>query len=181
MIKINLSPKNYVDKIYSSVFAAKVALGGISLFIILFVLFVFHYTSFRNLQVDYYVKQKEYELLKKDVDRSNDIQKQINEINNYISAVDKINKNRFLYIAFMQDIVNNLPETMWFGGITTVSKTDHIEVSINLNSNSLEDMVWWYSLLDKSSKRYSNVKISQIMSNGDFYNTQLTFSYDYEV
>lgn len=179
MIKINLAPKRYVDKIYSKVFFAKVFFIFFLLISILIAISLVRYTRLRTLEIDYLSIEQEYKRLLVEVEKSKEIEKQIAEINNYLSAVDKINKNRFLYVAFMQDLVNNLPQTLWFGGIDTKTHSDNIEVSINLNSNSLEDLLWWYGFLEKGSKRYSELKMSGINFNGSYYNTQISFKYSY--
>ena len=79
----------------------------------------------------------------------------------------------------MQDLINNLPPTCWFGGIDTRKSGDWIEVTLSLNSNSLEDMIWWYSVIEKNTTRYSNLKIGEIVYNGEYYTTRITFNYSY--
>ncbi|HOJ85673.1 MAG: PilN domain-containing protein [Elusimicrobiales bacterium] len=179
MIKINLTPRIYVDKIYSSIFVAKILLFSGIIISVFAALSVVRYTSLKGLEMDYASLEQEYKNLNEKVAQSKILEAKIKEIDNYISAVDKLNKNRFLYVAFLQDIINNLPDTVWFGGIDAKNRGDFIEVSINLNSHSLEDLLWWYAFLDKGSKRYSELKITDINFNGSFYNTQLSFRYAY--
>lgn len=181
MIKINLTPRSYVDKIYSSIFIAKIAFGFVLLILVLGVLSFMRYATLKGLEIDYSSLEQEYKNLNEKVAQSKNIETKIKEINNYISAVEKLNKNRFIYVAFIQDIINNLPDTLWFGGIDTKTRGDYLEVSINLNSNSLEDLLWWYAFLENGSLRYSDIKISAINFNGSYYNTQLTFSYKYNI
>jgi hypothetical protein len=179
MIKINLTPQKYIDKIYSNIFIAKIFFVFIILFLIIIVISGLKYTELKTLEMDYKSLEQKYNSLSQKVNQSKDIEKQISEINNYISAVDKLNKNRFFYVAFLSDVINNLPDTMWFGGIDTKTRKDYIEVSINLNSNSLEDLLWWYAFLEKGSKRFSDVKITSINFSGGYYNTQISFKYSY--
>jgi len=181
MIYINLVPRNYVEKIYTKLFITKVIAFFFLIILILISLIVVHYSKLKSLETDYNILEGEYKLLNAEIEKAKNIEKQINEINKYISAVEKINKNRFFYVAFMQDLINNLPQTCWFGGIDTKKIGDKIEVNINLNSNSLEDMMWWYSFMEKNDKRYSNLKISEIVYNGEYYSTRLTFTYNYVI
>jgi Tfp pilus assembly protein PilN len=181
MIYINLAPKSYVEKIYTNLFISKVIFVFLLLILVLISVSIVHYSKLKSFETEYSVLEGEYKLLQVEVEKAKNIEKQINEINNYIAAVEKINKNRFFYVAFMQDIINNLPPTCWFGGIDTKKAGDLIEVTVNLNSNSLEDMMWWYSFLEKNTKRYSSLKISEIIYNGEYYTTRLTFKYGYNI
>lgn len=183
MIKINLAPRENVKKIYRTVLISKILFSVFIVFIIVSVISVMQYTKVKSLEYDYADKQRKYELLKEDVKKAEEIQKRINEINNYISAIDKITKNRYIYVAFLQDIVNNLPDTMWFNGINTSLKGDKIEVSLMVNSNSLEDFLWWYSFLD-NNKRFTDLKMTTISSSGSGiktkYSIPVSFKYSYE-
>lgn len=178
MIKINLIPRSYVDKIYSSFLIAKIVFGLILVLVIIAVFSVYHYKKFTSLN-NYLAQLKiEQKQLQKEIDESKKIEKDIEEINNYLAAFEKINKSRFIYVAFMQDIVNNLPDTMWFSGIDTKTRIDGIDVTVNLNSYALEDLLWWYAFLEKN-KRFSNVKITDINYNNSYYNTQMSLKYNY--
>lgn len=178
MIKINLIPRSYVEKIYSSFLIAKIVFGLILVLIIVAVFSVYHYKKFIFLN-DYLTHIKiEQNQLQKEIEEAKKIEKDIEEINNYVAAFEKINKNRFVYVAFMQDIINNLPQTMWFNGIDTRTRLDGIEVTINLNSNTLEDLLWWYAFLEKNP-RFSDVKITDINYNNSYYNTQMSLKYNY--
>ncbi|MEF3280638.1 MAG: hypothetical protein K6357_06705 [Elusimicrobiota bacterium] len=179
MIKVNLAPKKYVQKIYSSVLVAKIILIAITVIVVLSLLSFFHYHKFKSLELNYKNLEAKRNFFQKQIDESKKIDKEIEDIKKYISAVEKISKNRFFYVAFMQDLVNNLPQTVWFSGIDTKTRVDGLDVIINLNSNSLEDMLWWYAFIEQNKKRYSELKIESISFNGSFYNTQIKFKYNY--
>ena len=179
MITINLTPRSYVEKIYLKLFIIKVVAIFIFVILVLISFSIVHYAKFKSLETEYKVLEGEYKLLEREIENAKNIERQIDEINKYIAAVEKINKNRFFYVAFMQDLINNLPPTCWFGGIDTRKSGDWIEVTLSLNSNSLEDMIWWYSVIEKNTTRYSNLKISEIVYNGEYYTTRITFNYSY--
>ncbi len=179
MIKINLAPRRYVERIYSKIYIAKLAFVFFIFISLLSMISIFKYTRLKTLEIEYAALEQEKKYLDKDIERSKKVEEEINQINNYVSSVEKLSKNRFLYPVFLQDIVNNLPETMWFNGVDTRTRGECLDVNINLNSNSLEDLLWWQAYLKNGSKRYSELKINAINYNGNFYNTQISFKYCY--
>ncbi|MEW5951023.1 MAG: hypothetical protein AB1637_03950 [Elusimicrobiota bacterium] len=183
MIKINLTPKEYLDKMERSILIAKVALAGFVLACIIFSLSVWQFTRATALEIELANKNLEYNSLKEDVKKAEEIKSQINEINNYISAIDKITKGRYLYVAFMQDLNNNLPETMWFAGVQTRGSGENLQVNINLNSNSLYDIAWWISFLEKNERtrdiNVGNINVSE-GAETNVYSLPLSFSYAYK-
>lgn len=183
MIRINLTPKEYLDKLERSILIAKIALAGFVLAGILVSLSLWQFTRATALEIEMSNKNLEYNSLKEDVRQAEEIKAQINEINNYISAIDKITKGRYLYVAFMQDLNNNLPETMWFTGVQTKGSGENLQVNTNLYSNSLYDIAWWISFLEKN-ERIQNVSVGNIsVSEGaetNVYSMPLGFSYIYK-
>lgn len=182
MIRINLTPKQYIDKMERSILIAKISLVGFAFAVILFSLSVWQFTRATTLEIELSNKNLEYNNLREDVKKSEEIKAQINEINNYISAIDKITKGRYLYTAFMQDLSNNLPETMWFTGVQTKGSGENLQVNVNLNSNSLYDIAWWISFLEKN-ERTKDISVGNInVSEGEqtsIYSLPLGFSYAY--
>jgi len=182
MIKINLIPKEQLDKIEKKLLIAKVSL--ISFFIIIFftALSMWQVGRAKALDIEFLRKNAEYEKLKPEIKKNEEIRAQMAEVNNYINAINKITKNKFIYIVFMQDLVNNLPTTMWFSGINTRTTGDSLEVNINVLSNSLYDMAWWLSFIE-NSKRFSSPNIGNITvsDQGDIsvYSAPFTFKYTY--
>ncbi len=183
MIKINLTPKEYLDKLERSILIAKIILAGIAAFIIVLSLSVWLFTKAMAIEIELSSKMLEYNSLKEDVKKAEEIKSQINEINNYISAIDKITKGRYIYVAFMQDVNNNLPDTMWFTGIETKGSGESLQVNTNLFSNSLYDIAWWISFLEKN-ERMQNINVGNIsVSEGEetnIYSLPIGFSYIYK-
>lgn len=183
MIKINLTPKEYLDKLDRSILIAKISLVGFAAFVMLVSISVWLFTKAAAIEIELSSKTLEYNSLREDVKKAEEIKNQINEINNYISAIDKITKGRYIYVAFMQDISNNLPETMWFSGIETKGSGENLQVNVNLFSNSLYDVAWWISFLEKN-ERIQNINVGNIsVSEGqeaNIYSLPLGFSYIYK-
>lgn len=181
MIQINFAPRKYVEKIYSSIIIAKLVLVAFLVVLVIGVFSFLHYQKYRTLLLENENLTKEYQILNKNVELAKKLESEIREVEGYISKIEKLNQGRYLYVAFMQDLVNNLPPTLWFSGIDTKTYIDSIEVRINVNANNLEDLLWWFSYLDHNKKRYSDAKISAITYNSDYYTTQISFKYRYVI
>jgi len=182
MIKINLIPKEHLDKIEKKLLIAKVSLISFAVIVLFTVSSIWQIGRAKALDIEFSRKNAEYEKLKPEIKKNEEIKAQIAEVNNYINAIEKITKTRFMYIVFMQDLVNNLPATMWFSGINTKSSGDSLEVNINALSNSLYDMAWWLFFME-NSKRFSSASIGNInvSEQGDIsvYSAPFTFRYTY--
>lgn len=181
MIQINFAPKKYIEKIYSSIIIAKMIFLIFILFLIVSVFSFLHYQKYRTLLLENENLTKEYQILNKNVELAKKLETEIKEVEGYIAKIEKLNQNRYLYVAFMQDLVNNLPPTLWFSGIDTKTYMDNLEVRVNVNANNLEDLLWWFSYIDHNKKRYSDAKITSITYNADYYTTQITFRYRYSI
>ncbi len=181
MITINFAPRKYVSKIFSNIILVKFVFVFIIFIIVVFEVSLLHYIKYKTLSTENQMLEAEYKRLNLQLDLSKKIEKEISDVQNYINQIETISKNRYLYVAFMQDLVNNLPSTLWFSGIDTRTQSDFIDVKINVNANNLEDLLWWYSFIDNNKNRYSNAKIAAINYAGDYYTTQITFNYRYKI
>lgn len=183
MIKINLIPKEQLDKIEKKLLIVKASISAFIVILILSLLSIWQIARAKTLDVEFSKKTAEYEALKNDIKKNEEINAQITEVTNYINAIDRITKNRFLYVVFMQDLVNNLPSTIWFTGIDTRTKDSGIEVNLNVQSNSLYDMAWWLSFLEKN-ERFSSPSIGNITAQeqgeGTVYFAPFSFQYNYK-
>ncbi|MCX7641807.1 MAG: hypothetical protein N2Z20_04150 [Elusimicrobiales bacterium] len=181
MIYINFTPRKYVEKIYSSIILAKLIIFGLIIIIVIIGISALHYAKYKSLKIENENFVKEYKLLESQVLLSKKIEDDIKKIENYVLQIEKLNQNRYKYVAFMQDLVNNLPPTVWFLGIDTKTQSQIIDVKISVNSNSLEDLLWWFSFIDSNKKRYSDAKITSINYVPDYYMTQISYKYRYEI
>jgi Tfp pilus assembly protein PilN len=183
MIKINLIPQEYLKKMESSILIAKILIGSFLFAVIIALISLWQVVRATTLSIELSSKNLEYTSLKDDVKQAEDIKGKINEITNYINAINTITKNRYIYVAFMQDIVNNLPPNIWFSGIETKSSGNTLSITLNLSSGSLYE-ISWLLLFFENNKRFQNVAIGNIAvaesANGNIYTTQFTANYVYE-
>lgn len=161
MIKINLIPPEYIDNINRKILVAKIALVAILFVASLVFISVYHVTKDKRAVSLLAQRKKELKVLQKDVDQVKAIEAQIGEVQKYLNAINQITKNRFVYTHFMQDLLYELPATIWFTNIKTTSKGDVVNLNFTLKSRSAYDLAYWVNFLEKD-ERYSGVDMGNI-------------------
>ncbi|MBU2530341.1 MAG: hypothetical protein KKD35_04810 [Elusimicrobia bacterium] len=158
MIKINLIPAEYIDKMNHKMMVAKVVLAAIVIVACVAFVSIWHATKATNLDALLVKRKVEIKYLQKDLEKVNAIEARISEVERYLSAIGQITKTRFIYTHFMQDLLVDLPETIWFTSIKTGLKGNVLDLSFALNSRSAYDLAYWVNLLE-SSEKYSEVEM----------------------
>ncbi len=158
MIKINLIPAEYIEKINRKIIIAKVVLAAIAVIACVAFVSVYHVTKAKNLETLLVKREKELKSLQKDLKKINTIEAQISEMERYLNAIDQITKTRFVYTHFMQDLLVDLPETIWFTKIKTTLKGNVLDLNFSLQSRSAYDLAYWVNLLE-SDKKYSEIEM----------------------
>ena len=161
MIKINLIPPEYIDKINRKILVAKIALVSILFVAGLAFVSVYHVTKSKRAVSLLAQREKELKVLQKDVDQVKAIEAQISEVQKYLDAINQITKNRFVYTHFMQDLLYELPATIWFTNIKTMSKGNALNLDFSLKSRSAYDLAYWVNFLEKD-ERYSKVNMGNL-------------------
>jgi Tfp pilus assembly protein PilN len=161
MIKINLIPPEYIERINRKAVIAKAVLAGVIVVATLVVVSLWHITRAKTIESTLAKRTIELKILQKDVDQVKAIEAQIAEVQRYLDSIASINKGRFTYTHFLQDIVSDLPATIWFSGLSTSLSGDSIKVDLSVNSNSAYDLAYWINSLETSGP-YSEVGIGGI-------------------
>ena len=161
MIKINLIPPEYIERINRKAVIAKAVLAGVVVVASLVVATLWQITRAKT--IDSALAQREIELktLQKDVDQVKAIEAQIAEVQRYLDSIARINKGRFTNTHFMQDITSDLPSTIWFNSVGTSLSGDSLKVDLAVNSNSAYDLAYWINSLETSGQ-YSEVAVGGI-------------------
>ena len=161
MIKINLIPAEYIEKVNRKVLIAKAAIAATLVVLTLAGVSVYHVTSSKRTDELLAEKKKELKSLQGDVDKVKKIEADINEVKKYLGAIKQISKSKYAYVYFMQDILVGLPGTIWFSSINTSSKDNKMSLAFNLKSRSALDLAYWINFLEKD-KKFSNIDIGSI-------------------
>ncbi|MCK5105926.1 MAG: hypothetical protein KAQ76_00035 [Elusimicrobiales bacterium] len=180
MIKINLIPPEYIDSINRRILVAKIILGAVAFIACVAFVSVYHVTKAKNLDTLLVQRQKELKILQKDLQKVNIIEAQISEVQKYLNAIDQITKTRFVYTRFMQDLLVDLPETIWFTRIGTTLKGDVLNLDFALKSRSAYDLAYWVNLLETDDK-YSKVEMGTFLikksEEGDVFSAPIKTKY----
>ncbi|MBI4656010.1 MAG: hypothetical protein HY746_04580 [Elusimicrobia bacterium] len=161
MIKINLLPPEHLAKIRQKEFILKAAFTGAAVFLALAGASSFYYSKSARLESLLQQKEAELKILQKDVEQVKKIEQDIAELEKYLNSIAKINQGRLLYTSFMQDLLVELPSTIWFTNLSTSLSGNTLGFNASLFSNSSYDLAYWINYLEKNSK-YSEVVISGI-------------------
>ena len=161
MIKINLIPSEYIDKLNRRAIIAKAMAVGVVLVASIVLLSLWQFTRGKALEIRMYRLQIELKNLQRDVDKVKIIEGQIAEVQRYLDAINSITRGRLIYTHFMQDIVAPLPNTIWFGNIGTALNGQTLSVTLPVSSHSAYDLAYWINTLETDPK-YSDVNVGGI-------------------
>ena len=180
MIKINLIPSEYIDKLNRRAIIAKAAAVGVVLVASIVLLSLWQFTRGKALEIRMYRLQIELKNLQRDVDKVKIIEGQIAEVQKYLDAINSITQGRLIYTHFMQDIIGSLPNTIWFGNIGTVLNGQTLAVTIPVSSHSAYDLAYWINSLETDPK-YSDINVGGIAisynETGKILTTGITMKY----
>jgi len=180
MIKINLIPPEYVERLNRRAIIAKAAAAGLISVAVVVMLSIWHFTREKTSELRVNRLQVELKNLQGDVDRVKVIEAQIAEVQRYLNSINSITQGRLVYTRFMQDLTETLPGTIWFSGISTVLNGSTLAVNFTVSSRSTYDLAWWINALEKDAK-YSDVVVGGISvsaaESGQTLNTTVALKY----
>ncbi|MDO8805606.1 MAG: hypothetical protein Q7R35_14395 [Elusimicrobiota bacterium] len=180
MTRINLIPPEYIARINRKVLIAKVVLASVVVAAVVAMASVWHITRAKTIEAALARSTAEMAILQKDVDQVKAIEAQIAEVQKYLDAINSINKGRFIYTRFLQELISDLPSTIWFSGINTTLSGNVVGVSLFVNSNSAYDLAYWINSLETSGP-YTAVEIGGIavtdVESGKKFTVPITVKY----
>lgn len=183
MTRINLIPPEYIARINRKVLIAKVVLGAVVVAAVVAMASVWHITRAKTIEAALAKSTAEMAILQKDVEQVRAIEAQIAEVQKYLDSINSINKGRFIYTRFMQDLVSDLPSTIWFNNVNTTLAGNVVGVTLAVNSNSAYDLAYWINSLETSGP-YTAVEIGGIavteVEMGKRFTVPLTMKYTYK-
>jgi len=161
MIRINLIPPEYIERINKKVIAVKIAFVAVIVIICVSLLSAWQFAREKAVISKLAKSEAQLKELQKEVESSKVIEAQINDVQKYLSAIGQIENGRLIYTRFMQDIVSDLPQTMWFSNINTSMSGAALRVDTSVLSRSAYDLAYWINYLEKSGY-YSQVNVGGI-------------------
>jgi len=183
MIRINLIPPEYIAKINRRVIIAKAVLVSVVLVAAVVMASVWHITRFKTIESQLAKSEAEMRVLQKDVDNVKAIEVKIAEVQKYLDSINSINKGRFIYTRFLQDLTSDLPSTIWFTNVNTTLAGAVVSVTVGVNANSAYDLAYWINSLETSGP-YTAVEIGGISvsetDTGKKFTVTITMKYNYK-
>jgi Tfp pilus assembly protein PilN len=183
MIRINLIPPEYIERINHKAVVAKAVLAGVVIVASIVLASLWQITRAKTIESTVVKREVELKALQKDVDQVKAIEAQISEVQRYLDSINSINKGRFIYTHFLQDLTSDLPATIWFTSVNTSLSGGVLKVDIAVNSNSAYDLAYWINSLETSGQ-YSEVTLGSINTtdteDGKRFATPLTVKYAYK-
>lgn len=180
MIRINLIPPEYIERINRKTVIAKAVLAGVLVAGVITFASVWQFTREKTISFTLAKREAELAVLQKDVDQVKAIEAQIAEVQRYLNAIASVNKGRLLYSHFLQDLTGDLPPTLWFNSVATTIRGDTLTVNIALSSRSAYDLAYWINYLETSGI-YSGVGVGAISisesEEGKTLTTPVNFTY----
>jgi len=136
---------------------------------------LYHYSRSKKADALLVRKEAEFKKWQKKVAEVEKLDAQIREVENYLSAINQISKNKFLYVQLLQDILEDLPPTMWFTSINTNNQGSKTNIDFQVKSRSALDLAYWINYLEKD-KKYSDIEVGSIsMAEKEGQTTYTTF------
>ncbi|KAF0125112.1 MAG: hypothetical protein FD189_1871 [Elusimicrobia bacterium] len=183
MVKINLIPQEYIDRLNRKVVIAKAVLAGVAVAAVLVMVSGWHFTRVKRMEIRLAEREAEMAVLKTDVERVKAIEAEIAEVQRYLEAINRISRNRFIYTRFMQDVTSDLPASMWFNGMNTTLKDTTLSLTISLMSRSPYDLAYWINHLERDP-RYAEVTLGAVsiaeVEGAHTYSAPINFKYMYK-
>ena len=159
MIKINLIPPEYIEKVNRRAIIAKSVLGSLLVLAALSLLSVWQVTREATLAATMRKRTVELQALQGDVEKVKAIEAQISEVQRYLGAINSVAKGRFIYTRFLNDTALSLPATLWLGAASTTLVADTLDIAYTVNARSAYDLAYWIDALE-TSPDCSNVNLS---------------------
>ncbi|HNT97224.1 MAG TPA: hypothetical protein PKK31_03035 [Elusimicrobiales bacterium] len=183
MVKINLIPREYLDRLNRKVIIAKAVAAALVVAVVLVLVSGWHFSRAKRMQMRLAERETEMKVLQKDVEKVRAIEAEIAEVQRYLDAIDRISRNRFIYTRFMQDVTSELPASMWFNSMNTALRDTTLSLTVSLMSRSPYDLAYWINHLEKDP-RYSEVALGSISVSEteglSVYAAPITFKYVYK-
>lgn len=161
MIKINLIPAENIEQLNKRAVIAKSVLAGISVIVIVALVSVVQITRAKRLESVLKIREAELKSLQQEIESVKAIEGQIAEVERYLGAINKITKNKLIYTVFLQDLMDDLPGTIWFSNLTTNSKENILSLNITATSMSAYDLAYWINAIEINPK-YSEMELGAI-------------------
>lgn len=170
MIKVNLVPRELLDREVQKQRMAQAAAAAGVLAFVLVILSGVHWYRATKLETELGDLNREYDRLAKVVKQVEELEKTAQAVKTRLDVMNGLLKVRPLYPYFMTDMMATMPPGTWLTSLTTAHK-DPNQLTVNLGnagSNSSDGLTQWLRNIEASG-RFEEPKLSgvQVLDKGD--------------
>ncbi|HCJ66433.1 MAG TPA: hypothetical protein DHV62_03680 [Elusimicrobia bacterium] len=182
MIKINLLPPEAKKKAEKKRIIAFFGLGIGLLFLIIFGIYSQKVIYYRSLEKEIRMLEIELKRLEPILKEIENKQKEKDLLTKKKQVMKDLMQNTLLYPQFLEELVNILPNNIWFSNLTTRPNPERKELEVNLDASALDN----YAIADllatlEKKDIYSNIDLGPISKTGSenqaILNFRLSFRY----
>lgn len=163
MIKVNLVPRELLDREAQKQRMAQAAVAGACLVLVLVGVSGWHWLRATKAESQLADLNKEYERLAKVVKQVEELEATAKAVKTRLEVMNGLLKVRPLYPFFMTDLQATMPPGTWLTTLTTVHKDpNQLTVTIgNAGANSSEGLTQWLRNIEASG-RFEEPKLSPV-------------------
>jgi len=153
MIKINLVPRELLDREVQRQRILQSSVAGAVVLFILLTVSALHFLRAKSLEGELAGLNSEYDKLAKVVAKVEELERSANAVRTRLAAITGLQKGRPLYPYFMTDFAKTLPGGVWVKSLNTTSKDNNsLTVTTSASSLQAEAISKWLRGLEQSGR-----------------------------
>jgi Tfp pilus assembly protein PilN len=152
MIKINLIPKEILDKELQKQQAIQAGLVAGFFLLIVAGFSLGHYYKSARLERQLRESQDRLKKLEAIVAEVEELERTANAVRARLGVIVELVKARPLYPRFMEDLLRSLPSGVWLANLSTQNEGSNLKISVSAKSISNEDIAQWLRQLESSDR-----------------------------
>jgi len=161
MIKVNLVPREILDKEVQRQRAMQAGLVGVVILAIFAGISFQHYNKKVTLEKRYEEQKAKLKKLEAIVAQVNQFEARAAAVRSRLAVMNDLLKSRELYPKFMVDLIESFPDGVWIGPLSTAKGEDGLNISMPAFATSTRDVTTWLRTLE-DSEVFSKAVISAI-------------------
>lgn len=176
MIKINLLPPEIKKKAERKRLITSLSVGVGLLVIIIFGIYAQRVLHYRSLEQERKYLEGELKKMEPIIKEIEEKQRERDLLNKKRQVMKDLMRNNLLYPQFMEELVNILPQNIWFTNLTTRPNPEGTGLEVTLDASALDNYAI-ADLINILEKRdyYPNIELGAISKTGSENEAILTF------
>lgn len=162
MIKVNLVPKEILEKAQQRQRNIQIGAGAVMVLLLVAAISLAHWRTKVKLEAKLAADQAELDRLAAIVAQVEEVERKSAEVRQRLSVVDDLMKGRKLYPIFMSEFAKTLPNGVYVKSMATTSGANNtLKLVIAADSRSSEDIQGWIRVM-KETSRFSDPEMGSV-------------------